>query len=120
MIELIGRNAVRLELPSHLKIHPVVHVVHTTPFVEQPSDIGKPVTEQPAPVPTVHGHEHVVDKILQHRPRGRGFQFLTLMKGTPLHDAEWQPTRDFVDSDGTVTNVWQEYIRQNNILPQYH
>ena len=42
------------------------------------------------------------------------------MKGAPLHDAEWQPTTDFVDTDGTVTQVWQEYIRQNNILPQYH
>ena len=34
VVELIGRNAVRLELPDHFKIHPVVHVIHTTPFKE--------------------------------------------------------------------------------------
>ena len=118
--EIIGRNAVRLELPNHLKIHPVIHVVHTTPFVEQPPDIAKPVAERPAPVPTVHGVEEVVEKILKHRSRGRGYQFLTLMKGAPTHDAEWQPSRDFVDKDGTVTEVWQKYIREHDILPQYH
>ena len=110
----------RLELPSHLKIHPVVHVVHTTPFIEQPLDIAKAVVERSSPVPAVHGNEQVVDKILKHRARGRGYQFLTLMKGAPTHDAEWQPTRDFVDKDGTVTDEWQKYIREHNILAQYH
>ena len=118
--ELIGRNAVRVELPEHFRIHPVIHVVHTTPFVEQPSDIAQPVVERPEPVPTVHGDEHVVEKILKHRARGRGFQFLTLMKGAPTHDAVWLPTRDFVDADGTVTDVWQNYIRENGILEKYH
>ena len=117
--KLIGRNAVRLDLPPHFKIHPVVHVIHTTPFVEQPRDIAPAVEPKPAPVPTVNGDEQIVDKILNHRRRGKGFQFLTLMKGAPIHDAEWQPTRDFVDKDGTVTKVWQEYIRQKGILPQH-
>ena len=125
MKELIGLNAVRLELPSHFKIHPVIHVVQTTPFVGQPSDIAKPVPERPAPVPTIHGEEQVVDKILKHRTRGRGYQFLTLMKGAPSHDSEWQPTRDFVDKDGTVTDVWKQQIREkyifeNNIRPQFY
>ena len=39
MKKLIGKNSVLLELPAHFKIHPVVHVVHTTPFVEQPSEL---------------------------------------------------------------------------------
>ena len=89
-----------------------IHVVHTTPFVGQPSDIAKPVPERPARVKTIHGEEQVVDKILKHRTRGRGYQFLTLMKGAPSHDSEWQPTRDFVDEDGTVTDVWKRYIRE--------
>lgn len=118
--ELIGRNAVRLELPDHFKIHPVVHVIHTTPYVEQPKDIAKPVETRPLPVPAVEGDEHVVEGILKHRPRGRGFQFLTLMKGAPLHDATWQPTKDFVDKDGTVTKVWKDYVKEKNILQQYH
>ena len=60
--EIIGRNAVRLDLPSHFRIHPVVHVIHTTPYVEQPRDIAHPVPSRPEPVPTVQGEEHVVDQ----------------------------------------------------------
>jgi len=120
VLEVIGKNAVRLDLPSYVKIHPVVHVSHTVPFVEQPKDISKPIAERPAPIPRIQGEEHVVDKILNHRRRGRGYQFLTLMKGDPIHDAIWQPTRDFVDRDGSVTEIWQKYIQEQDILPQYH
>jgi len=120
VLELIGKNAIRLDLPSHLKIHPVVHVSHTIPFVSQPADIAHAVPPRPTPVPAIQGEEHVVDKILHHRKRGKGYQFLTLMKGAPTHDAIWQPSRDFVDKDGTVTQVWHEYIVQNDLLPQYH
>ena len=68
----------------------------------------------------ISGDEQIVDSILAHGKRGRGFQFLTLMKGDPDHDATWQPTKDFVDRDGTVTNIWLEYIKKNHILPEYH
>ena len=120
ILELVGKNAVRLDLPDHLKIHPVIHVSHTMPVVDQPGDIAQPVRKPPAPVPTIDGDEHVVDRILSHRKRGKGYQFLTLMKNALHHDATWQPSRDFVDKDGTVTDVWLDYIREHNILPQYH
>ena len=64
--------------------------------------------------------EYVVDKILRHRVRGRGYQFLTLMKGAPDHDAEWQPTRDFVDEDGTINDTCLNCIQENKILPQLY
>lgn len=106
MIELIGKNALKFELP-HFKIHPVVHVSHTMPFSDQSSDISQPIDTKPLPVPNFGGEKHKVGRILRHRPRGHGFQFLTLMKGAPLHYAEFQPTRYFVDADGTVTAVLQ-------------
>ena len=113
---LVGKNAVELELPSHFKIHKVVNIMHTVPYHEQPDDIGVILPSRPDPVPTVDGEEFVVDKILQHRKRGRGFQFLTLMKGSPTHDAEWQPARDFIDKDGTMTEPFLEYIKEHGIL----
>lgn len=48
---------------------------------------------RPDPVPAVEGDEYVVEAILKDRKRGKGFQFLTLMKGIPTHDPEWQPTK---------------------------
>lgn len=116
--ELIGKNAVKLELPNHIRIHDVINVIHTTPCYDQPADIAVPVSPRPDPVPAVEGDEFIVESILKHRKRGRGFQFLTLMKGEPPHDAEWLPTRNFVDEDGTKNDKFLEYIRKHNILPQ--
>lgn len=117
--KLIGKNAVRLDPPDHLKTHPIVHVLYTTPYVE-PEDLSQPLISRPEPIPTAHVEENIVDKIFAHRRRGRGNQFLTLLRGEPDHDATWQPTRDFVDGDRTVTGVWYEYIVHNNILSEYH
>ena len=49
--------------------------------------------------------EYEVEKILARRKKGRRFQFLALMKGSPIHDAEWKPMKDFVDKDGKVSEV---------------
>ncbi len=118
--KLIGKNAVKLELPSHLKIHDVIHVIHTTPFFEQPPEISAPVPPRPDLVPAVEREEYIIDRILQRRKRGRGYQFLTLMKGSPAHDAEWQPTADFVDRDGTMTEPFAKYIKENKLLPHLY
>ena len=90
--------------------------MHTVPYYEQPKDIGIEIPRRPDPVPAPEGEEYVVDNILKHRRRGKGFQFLTLMKGSPTHDAEWQPTRDFVDKDGTINDKFLEYIKSQGIL----
>ena len=118
--KLIGKNAVKLDLPSHFKIHDVVHVVHTVPYTEQPIEIDAPVQPRPDPVPTIDGDEYYVDKILSHRKRGKGHQFLTLMKGAPTHDAEWQPSRDFIDKDGTINETFLEYIKSQELLPHLY
>jgi hypothetical protein len=52
IVELICKNAVKLEFPDHLRIHPVVHVIHTKPQYEQPLDISSSVPVRPTPVPT--------------------------------------------------------------------
>lgn len=108
MTELIGKNSVKLDLPHQFNIHPVVHARHTMPFSDQPSDISQQIDTKPLPVPNVGGEKHEVGRILRHRPLDRGFQFINLMKGAPLHDLEWKPTRDFFDADGTVTAFFQE------------
>lgn len=86
--ELMGKNALRLDLPDCMKIHPVVHVSHTTPFIKKPVDIGNLLPPQPARIPVTGGElENEVDSTLGHRKRGRGYQFLTLLKGTQRHEA---------------------------------
>lgn len=119
--ELVGRNAVRLDFPSNMRLHPVVHVSHTTPHRSQPTSLSQPVTPRPDPVPDISGDLlFQVERILAHRKRGRGYQWLTLMTGSPQHEAEWQPTRDFVDADGTLTGAFRDYIVEHGLLPHLH
>jgi hypothetical protein len=61
------------------------------------------------------GPEYEVESIIAHRPRGRGYQFLTLLKGDPPHDTDWQPFRDFIDADGTMTEALQHCLREHNL-----
>lgn len=116
--ELIGKNALRLELPEHFKIHPVVHVIHTLPYVEKLEDLRKESFERPEPVPKVEGDTYIVQKILEHKKVGKGYRFLVLWEVYPEHDATWQKTKDFMVGNN-VNAVWKEYIREHGILPQH-
>lgn len=35
---------------------------------------------------------------------------------TQQHDANWQPTRDAIDDDGTITEAFSDYIKQHRWL----
>ena len=79
MVELVKKNHIKLELPDHLRIHPVVHIIQTTHHFDQPSDILSSIPVRPTPVPTALGPEYEVESTLAHRRRGHGFQFSKLM-----------------------------------------
>lgn len=119
--ELIGKNAVRLAFPDNIKVNPVVHVEHTSIVLDQPPHLSQPRPVRPAPLPQDDGSTLIyVDKILSNRKRGAGYQWLAAKTGAPLHEAEWQPTRDFLDADGTITKALHDYIVQHNLLPHFH
>lgn len=121
ILELVGKNAVRLELPDCARIHPTFHVEHTCPYRTQPDDICTLGGERPEPVIWEDGDvQCVLEAILSHRKRVQGFHFLTDMKGAPREEAEWQPVSDFVDADGTTTAVFLEYIKRNDLLRHLH
>lgn len=43
---LVGKNAVKLELPSHFIIHPVIHVLHTLPSVSYPAEVARAIPQR--------------------------------------------------------------------------
>lgn len=121
IMELIGKNSVRLNFPPHIKAHSVVHVEHTRPFQSQPSDITNNGPSSALPHLDEHGDTVIeISDILGHRRRGRGYQFLALPKDAASHEACWQPLRDFIDPDGTITAALHTYIVAHKILPELH
>lgn len=66
---LIGKNSVHLDLPTQMKIHPVIHVVHTRPYISQPPDLSQAIPLNPDSVSLEEGEELVVKDVLNHRKR---------------------------------------------------
>lgn len=71
----MGKNAIRLDLHEHIKMHPIVHVIHTTTCHEQLVDIALLLPRKSDPVPALEGEEDEVKAILHHRKRGKDISF---------------------------------------------
>ena len=118
---MVGPNAVRLRLPEHLKVHPVVHVSMTTLHRRAPPHLTPDVPPHPEPVGELDGEPlYAVQEIMAHKRAGRGYRFLTRYSGQQQSDAGWEPTSMFVDSDKSINDVFRAYIRTHNILQKYH
>lgn len=76
IIKPVGKNAVRPEFPENVKTHPVVHISLTKPAIDKPERLIQVTKARPTPLEIDdHGNQlFVVDKIIAHRKRGRGYQ----------------------------------------------
>lgn len=79
-------------------------------FLEQPKHNAVINETRLAPAVCSEGEELVIDTVLTHRRARKCYEFLTLFKGAPIPEAEWQPNSDFVDSDGTITKLFLDSI----------
>lgn len=112
---LVGNAAVELDLPSTVKLHPVVHVSQVKPFVVE----GKwPQRTAPPPPILVDGEEsYLVEAILKHRDVRKGpsrrhtVQYLVKWLGYPVWDCTWEPESNFPrDSEALLA-----YKSDNNL-----
>ena len=103
--------AYRLELPPHMKIHPVFHVSQLKLY-RKPED-SKRMYRKPGPVITPEGEEFEVDEIVRHRKRKRGkkktkIEYLVFWKGYPAHEATWEPEENVRNAPEKI----EEYYRR--------
>ena len=62
------KNTIKVELPHNVKIHPVIHVKHTTPFKTQPTELKNFKTLKPEETKMKDGSiEYGVQDILNHK-----------------------------------------------------
>ena len=94
--KIINPSALRLQLPSSLKVHPVFHVSQVKPVAD--SDLSPPAPAPPPPR-TLESGDMVweVNRIVAVRRRGRGFHYLVDWVGYGPEDRTWIPHSYFAD-----------------------
>jgi hypothetical protein len=108
VVQRIGENAYKLQLPANLKMHPVFHVSLLKPYRSD----GR---YQPPP-PPIHVDDdgelwYEVEAVLQHRELKRGkrtmTQYLIKWKGYGHEHNTWEPEKNLTPS--ALRSYWDSY-----------
>ena len=106
--EIISSNAVKLELPSTVKIYPVVNVSRVRRYIGQVEGQRK---EQPAPVIIEGEEEWEVERILNKRKvRGKD-KYLVRWKGFTAESDTWEGRENLENAKEAIEEFEKEYRR---------
>jgi len=99
--EVLGPVTYRLQLPAAWRIHNVFHAALLRPYKEN-GVYGENFVKPP---PELEEGEEVyeVETILNHRKRGRSYQYFVKWRGYPITDASWEPEHAFSNDGDTLT-----------------
>ena len=99
--DVLGPVTYRLKLPASWRIHDVFHAGLLRLYKEN-EVYGKNFTEPP---PNLAEGEEVyeVETILNHRKRGRGYQYFVKWRRYPISDASWESEHSFSNDGDTLT-----------------
>ena len=102
ILEMVGRQAARLDLPPTSRVHPVISILHLQPFVED--SFGRIC--KPPPADTMDGDPAwEVEYIFGERVRGRRTEFKVKWVGYPNTEFTWEPEANLRHDLGPVAST---------------
>ena len=123
IIEVLGLLTYQLKLPNSWKIHDIFHAT-LLKLYQETKTYGE---NYPRPPPILEKGEELykVETILNHRKRGRTYQFLVKWSGYPVSEALWEPESLFSDDGDMLTQyklrhhlTWHDFFLQH-VLPDW-
>jgi hypothetical protein len=109
VVKLIGKHAVRVELPTSMKQHNVFNVTMLEHYRES-SIPGR--CQEPPPLDEIEGEKFwVVEGIAKSRTNRKHVEYLIFWKGYPPEEATWEPW-DNLEGDEAVEALVREFHRQ--------
>jgi len=108
IIERIGLQAYRLQLPPTIHIHPVFHVSLLEPYKENPFPHRVDIPPPPIVV-TDNGEEWEVEQILDSKISHRRLFYLVKWQGYPISDNSWEPAANLKHSPELIKAFHSQY-----------
>jgi len=108
MKKIVSTNAVELELPNTVKIHPVVNVSRIRRYIGQVEGQKK---EQPAPVIIEGEKEWEVERILNKRRVREKDKYLVRWKGFTAESNTWEGKENLKNAQEVIEEFEKEYRR---------
>jgi len=106
---IVSTNAIELELPSTVKIHPVVNVSRVQRYTSQVEGRKK---EMPQPVVIKGKEEWEVEKIMNKRQVQGKDKYLVRWKGCTAEEDTWESRENLKNASDLVEEFKKEYGRE--------
>jgi len=114
---IISTNAVELELPKTVRIHPVVNVSRIRRYKEQVQGQKK----QPALPVIIEGEEeYEVEKIMNKRKRYSKWEYLVRWKGYTVEEDLWEKETNLKNAKEAVEEYEKEYGKEGRKIKEEH
>ena len=99
--------AFHLDLPSHMRLHPVFHVSLLEPWTS--SSIPNRVIPPPPPVQLAEGHEYEVEAILDSKVIRNKLYYLVDWLGYTPADQTWEPETNITNASELIQEFHLRY-----------
>ncbi|KIY70136.1 hypothetical protein CYLTODRAFT_317536, partial [Cylindrobasidium torrendii FP15055 ss-10] len=98
VVEVVSPTVFRLRMGQSYPGGPTFNLEHLRPYVESPKRFGLRSTKPESDLRADTTEEVEVDRIIAHKPVGRGYQFFVHYKDLPDSEDEWRSAKQLTNA----------------------